>query len=190
LVYDRKDKTFYVFDKKTNEKFNTFASWIKFLKNKKKIFGGERSALATIFFEPNSSSFNLASILRTQQIPYWKSNNSTNIIEVTSLVRTYIDSIKEFSSVGIREIVNGIGITFFKKEQILEKNLIFKWHGNLISYELYVLEKSISEINGIATGIAIERTLFELDNIINYVSKAKICSGQKTKGILINKIKI
>ncbi|GET00444.1 hypothetical protein GLOIN_2v1486843 [Rhizophagus clarus] len=64
LVYDKKDKTFYVFDKKTNEKLSTFASWIKFLKNKR-VFSRERLALATIFFEPNSSSFNLTSFNKT-----------------------------------------------------------------------------------------------------------------------------
>ena len=35
LVYDKQDKIFYVFDKKTGEKFNSFASWFKFLKVKK-----------------------------------------------------------------------------------------------------------------------------------------------------------
>ncbi|PKK59196.1 hypothetical protein RhiirC2_795176 [Rhizophagus irregularis] len=103
LVYDKKDKTFYVFDKKTNEKFSTFASWIKFLKNKR-VFSGERSALATIFFEPNSSSFNLASLLRTEQIPYWKSYNSASIAEVTLLTKTFITSNQKFFGVGIREI--------------------------------------------------------------------------------------
>ncbi|RHZ83121.1 hypothetical protein Glove_99g289 [Diversispora epigaea] len=76
-------------DKKTNEKFNTFASWINFLKS--------------------------TSILRTKQIPYWKNNNSTNIVEVTSLIKTNIVSKKEFSGVGTRKIINGIGITFFWK---------------------------------------------------------------------------
>ncbi|PKY34118.1 hypothetical protein RhiirB3_395319, partial [Rhizophagus irregularis] len=180
LVYDKKDKTFYVFDKKTNEKFSTFAFWIKFLKNKR-VFSGVRSALATIFFEPNSSSFNLASLLRTEQISYWKSNNSTSIKEVTSFIKTLIASNQKFFSVGIREIFNGIGVTFFESKQKLEKDLIIKWQNNLISYELYVLGKSTKEINGIATGIATERTLSEINKTIDYVSMTKICTGQKTK---------
>ncbi|RIA79301.1 hypothetical protein C1645_841014, partial [Glomus cerebriforme] len=49
----------------------------------KKIFGGERSALATIFFEPNTSGFNLSSILRTKPISYWKNYNSATIIEAS-----------------------------------------------------------------------------------------------------------
>ncbi|RIA93246.1 hypothetical protein C1645_819673 [Glomus cerebriforme] len=150
LVYDKKDKIFYNFDKKTNEKFSTFASWIKFLKNKR-VFSGERSALATIFFEPNFSSFNLASLLRAKQIPYWKNYNSTSIAEVTSLIKTLMTSNQKFFGIGIREIINEVG-------------------------------KSVKEINGITTGIAIKRTLSEINETIHYVSMAKICIGQKTKG--------
>ena len=85
--------------------------------------------------------------------------------------------------IGIREIVNEISITFFGKEQKIEKNLIFKWHENLISFTLYVLEKDVKEINGIEAEIAIERTLSEIDKIIHYVSIAKICTEQKTEGM-------
>ncbi|PKB95701.1 hypothetical protein RhiirA5_436214 [Rhizophagus irregularis] len=180
LVYDKQDKIFYVFDKTTGEKFNSFASWFKFLKIKK-IFGGERLALATIFFEPNTSGFNLSSILRTKPIPYWKNYNSATIIEVTSLIKKNINSKQEFFSIGLKEIINGIGIIFFGKGQRIVKNLIFKWQENLISYELYVLEKNIKEIDGVATKIAIERTLSEIEKIINYVLKAKICTGQMTE---------
>ncbi|GES77572.1 hypothetical protein GLOIN_2v1773882 [Rhizophagus clarus] len=83
--------------------------------------------------------------------------------------------------VGLKGIINGIGIIFFGKGQRIVKNLIFKWQGNLISYELYVLEKNIKEIDGVATKIAIERTLSEIEKIINYVLKAKICTGQMTE---------
>ncbi|PKY29270.1 hypothetical protein RhiirB3_445837 [Rhizophagus irregularis] len=121
LIYDKQDRTFYVFDKKTNEKFDTFASWIKFLKIKK-IFSGERSALATIFFEPNSSGSNLASLLRTRQTPYWKNYNSANIAEVTLLIKSFKTSRQEFFDVGIRENVDGISVIFFGKEQKIEKN--------------------------------------------------------------------
>ncbi|GES76078.1 hypothetical protein GLOIN_2v1819209 [Rhizophagus clarus] len=75
-----------------------------------------------------------------------------------------------------------LSIIFFGKGQRIVKNLIFKWQGNLISYELCVLEKNIKEIDGVATKIAIERTLSEIEKIINYVLKAKICTGQMTEG--------
>ncbi|PKC62132.1 hypothetical protein RhiirA1_465563 [Rhizophagus irregularis] len=181
LIYDKQDRTFYVFDKKTNEKFDTFASWIKFLKIKK-IFSGERSALATIFFEPNSSGSNLASLLRTRQTPYWKNYNSANIAEVTLLIKSFKTSRQEFFDVGIRENVDGISVIFFGKEQKIEKYLIIKWQENLISYELNILEKRVKKINGIETGIATERTLSEIEKTICYISVAKICTGQKTEG--------
>ncbi|GES91538.1 hypothetical protein GLOIN_2v1819209 [Rhizophagus clarus] len=47
------------------------------------------------------------------------------------------------------------------------------------------IEKNIKEIDGVATKIAIERTLSEIEKIINYVLKAKICTGQMTEGIVI-----
>ncbi|PKY57852.1 hypothetical protein RhiirA4_511067 [Rhizophagus irregularis] len=181
LIYDKKDKTFYVFDKKSGKKFNTFSSWINFLKIKK-VFKGTRSAIATIFFEPNSSGLSLASILRTtEQVPYWKIHNSASILEVTSLIKTNIATKQEFFGVGMREIVNGIGITFFEKECKVEKDLIIRWQDNLITYDMNVFEKSVKKINGIETGIAIERNFFEISNTIEFVSKVKICPGQITK---------
>ena len=65
------------------------------------------------------------------------------------LIKKNINSKQEFFDVGLKEIINGISITFFGKGQRIVKNLIFKWKGNLISYELYVLEKDIKEIDAI-----------------------------------------
>ncbi|CAB4434938.1 unnamed protein product [Rhizophagus irregularis] len=180
LIYDKQDRTFYIFDKKTNEKFDTFASWIKFLKIKK-IFSGERSALATIFFEPNSSGSNLASLLKTRQTTYWKNYNSTNIAEVTLLIKSFKTSRHEFFDIGIRENVDGISVIFFGREQKIEKYLIIKWQENLISYELNILEKYVKKINGIETGIATERTLSEIEKTICYISVAKICTENRSQ---------
>jgi hypothetical protein len=183
LIYDKKDKTFYVFDKKSGEKFDTFSSWINFLKIKK-VFKGARSAIATVFFEPNSSGLSLISILRTkEQVPYWKIHNSASIVEVTSLVKTNIAFKQEFFGVGIREIVNRIGITFFGKECKVEKDLVIRWQNDLIFYDMKVFEKCVKKINGAEIGIAMERNLFEISKMIEFVSKAKICPGQITKGI-------
>lgn len=84
----------------------------------------------------------------------------------------------------MREIVNGIGITFFGKECKVEKDLIIRWQDNLITYDMNVFEKSVKKINGIETGIAIERNLFEISNTIEFISKVKICPGQITKIIV------
>ncbi|RHZ79691.1 hypothetical protein Glove_142g13 [Diversispora epigaea] len=114
----------------------------------------------------------LASILRIEQIPYWKNNNSASIAEVTTLI-------KEFNGVGIREITDRIGIIFFGKDLKIEKDLIFNWQENLISCKFCVLKKSIKEINETITEIAIKRTLTEIKNIINYVSTIKICNFEQ-----------
>ncbi|GBB98285.1 hypothetical protein RclHR1_03190017 [Rhizophagus clarus] len=165
----------------SGEKFNTFSSWINFLKIKK-VFKGVRSAITTVFFEPNSSGLSLVLILRTnEQVPYWKVHNSASIVEVMSLVKTNITSKQEFFGIGMREIVNGIGITFFEKECKVEKDLIIRWQDNLISYDMNISGKSIKKINGIETRIAIERNFFEINNTIEYVFKAEICPGQITK---------
>ncbi|CAG8508571.1 4983_t:CDS:2 [Diversispora eburnea] len=52
-----------------------------------------------------------------------------SIAEVTTLI-------KKFNGVGIREITNGIGITFFGKDLKIEKDLIFNWQENLISSKI------------------------------------------------------
>ncbi|EXX63043.1 hypothetical protein RirG_156070 [Rhizophagus irregularis DAOM 197198w] len=44
-----------------------------------------------------------------------------------------------------------------------------------------VFEKSVKKIDGIETGIAIERNLFEINKTVEFVSKAKLCPGQITK---------
>ncbi|PKK57529.1 hypothetical protein RhiirC2_797860 [Rhizophagus irregularis] len=80
---------------------------IKFLKIKK-IFSGECSVLATIFFDPNSSGSNLASLLRTRQTPYWKNYNSANISEWQENLISYELNILEKRVKKINTIETGI----------------------------------------------------------------------------------
>ncbi|RHZ82894.1 hypothetical protein Glove_103g266 [Diversispora epigaea] len=94
----------------TNEKFNTFVSWIKFLI--KKIFNGEWSALATIFFETNSSSFSI-----TKQIPYWKNNNSTNIYQQINGIATGI----AIEMLGFEQVVKLWGNYLIRNQTNLSK---------------------------------------------------------------------
>ena len=120
-----------------------------------------------------------------EQVSYWKTSPANSITEIASLIRANITSKQEFFGVGMREITNGIGITFFGKEDKVEKDLIIRWEGNLISYDMHVLEKKVENINGVATGIAIERNLSDINETIQFASKLKICPGHLTKGILI-----
>ncbi|RGB21721.1 hypothetical protein C1646_777426 [Rhizophagus diaphanus] len=85
-------------------------------------------------------------------------NDLASIVEVTLLVKINITSKREFFGVGIREIVNGIGITFFGKEC-----------------------KRVKKIDGIETGIAIKRNLFEINKTVKFVSKAKLYFEQVVK---------
>jgi hypothetical protein len=119
----------------------------------------------------------------TEQIPYWKTYNSASISEVTSLIKTIIASKLEFFGVGMREIVNGVGIIFFGIGNKIEKDLVIRWQNDLIFYDMKVFEKCVKKINGAEIGIAMERNLFEISKMIEFVSKAKICPGQITKGI-------
>ena len=63
----------------------------------------------------------MVSLLRTEQIPYWKNYNSATIIEVTSLIKKNINSKQEFFDVGLKEIINVISISFFGKGQRIVK---------------------------------------------------------------------
>ncbi len=151
------------------------------IKKKKKVFNGKYSVLVIIFFESNSSSFNLALLLRTKKILYQKNSNSASVEKIRLLTETNITLKQELFGIEIREIVNEIGITFFEKKQKIKKNLIFKQCKNLISCKLYILKKSIKKINEVEIEVAIERTLSKIEKIINYVSVAKICIEQKTE---------
>ncbi len=62
-MFDATKKKAFVYDAKTDYKFETFSKWIDVL-GSRGYFKGKRSALVTVFLEPNPSSPNIASILR------------------------------------------------------------------------------------------------------------------------------
>ena len=72
---------------------------------KKGLFSDKRSALVTIFLEPNNSNSNLASILRiSDQAPYWSNRLTVTIVDVSSFIRQKIKLNGEFYGIGLREI--------------------------------------------------------------------------------------
>ncbi|CAJ0751439.1 9385_t:CDS:2 [Entrophospora sp. SA101] len=153
LIYDRSENMSYVYDPKSGNKFNSFFQWLNVLK-KQGLFNGERSAIATIFLEPVTSSPNLASILRPSvQLPYWKNNSTASL-----------------------------RLIFFGSEGNVEKDMTIVWNGNLISYEVNVLGKVVKDIDLIRPGVAAERTFTDVEEAIEYVFDAKICNGKSTKG--------
>jgi len=181
LIYDKDEKMSYVYDIKTGDKFNTFYSWMNAIK-KMGTFSGKRSALATIFLEPNKSSPNLASILRTTQVPYWNNRPTANVFDVFSFVEQKIKLNEEFYGMGLREIEGGLVLTFFGNERKVEKDMIIKWNGILISYEVSVLGKVVKHFDLFSPGILKERTIMEVEEAIQCFYNAKICSGISTKG--------
>ncbi|RHZ48040.1 hypothetical protein Glove_562g45 [Diversispora epigaea] len=70
-----------------------------------RLFKGHRSALATIFLEPNSTRQSIASILcETNHEPYWKTTLLINVQDILLNIKEKILPGKEFSGTAIQEI--------------------------------------------------------------------------------------
>ncbi|CAG8604806.1 14830_t:CDS:2, partial [Dentiscutata erythropus] len=63
LMFDAKEQRTYIYNLINDCKYETFSKWINGLQ-KHGLFKGQRSALATVFLEPNPTSLPIASILR------------------------------------------------------------------------------------------------------------------------------
>ena len=86
-MFDATKKKAFVYDAKTDYKFETFSKWIDVL-GSRGYFKGKRSALVTVFLEPNPSSPNIASILRAPDHgQYWKKSVAACIADVLSSIR-------------------------------------------------------------------------------------------------------
>src|SRR4051794_9048609 len=88
------------------------------------LFKGYRSALATIFLEPNSTSSPIASILRVKSNSYWKTITCTSIQDILSLIQKKSLTGGKFVGIIIQEISEGLELHFFNKRKELEKKLI------------------------------------------------------------------
>ena len=102
---------------------------------KKGLFSDKRSALVTIFLEPNNSSSNLASILSiSDQAPDWSNRPTATIVDVSSFIRQKIKLNGEFYGIGLREIDEGLGLNFFWKEKQYRKKYDNKmvWDADII----------------------------------------------------------
>jgi hypothetical protein len=83
IFYEPKEKKAYVYSVINDRKYGSFFQWMIGLKNRG-LFKGHRSALATIFLEPNPTSPPIASILRTESNSYWKTITYTSIQDIIS----------------------------------------------------------------------------------------------------------
>jgi hypothetical protein len=78
LMYDAKVKKAYVYNAKSDRKFDTFSKWISYLQDRG-YFKEHRSAVATIFLQANPTTPSIASILSTSKyMPYWKVTSLIN----------------------------------------------------------------------------------------------------------------
>jgi hypothetical protein len=184
LIYDKGENTSYVYDPASGNKFNSFFQWLSFLK-KQGLFNGERSAIATIFLEPVTSSPSIASILRPSgQMLYWNNNSTATILDVVTSIKNKIKLNGKLAGTGLREIEQGLALIFLGSEGRVEKDMTIIWNANLISYKVSVLGKFVKNTNVLFPGVAAKRTLAEIEEVIEYVFDAKICSGISTIGIL------
>jgi hypothetical protein len=183
-MYDIREKKAYVYCTKSDCKFETFCKWIIHLESWG-LFKGHRSAVATIFLEPNPTSLSIASILcEPDYIPYWKAISLINTSDILSAIQEKILPEEEFEGTAIQQINKGLEFHFFVKECQPEKKLIIITKDSLHSCEVYVLNQRVKEIYLPFSIEAIERTLSEIINIIRYVFSVKICHGQSTIGNL------
>jgi hypothetical protein len=149
------------------------------------LFKGNKSALATIFLEPNPTSLPIASILyETDYSPYWKTAMFINIKDILLLIQKEILPGGKFSGMAVQEINESLEFNFFERGVKSEKKLTIITQGILLKYEVCILDHILQEIHLPFSSKAMKRTLNEIESLIQYVFSLKICHGQSTKGKL------
>ena len=183
-MYDLKEKKACVYSIKDDRKFDGFSKWIDYLQGRG-FFKGRRSAIATIFLEPNPTSPSIASILYTSEYTsYWKATSLINTTEILSSIQEKILPGGEFAGTVVQEIIGGLEFRFFKEQQLKKKLLILTKSGSH-RCEVYVLNQ-IVQVACLPFPIKeMKRTLDEIIMIIRYVFSVSICHGQSTTGDLI-----
>jgi hypothetical protein len=185
LMFDAKEKKAYVYSVKNDHKYESFCKWMHGLK-KQGLFKGNKSALATIFLEPNPASLPIASILcETDYSPYWKKSLFANIQDILLLIQNEILPGGKFSGMAVQEINEGLEFNFFERGIKSEKKLMIITKGILLEYEIHILDQILQETHLPFSNKAMKRTLGEIENLIQYVFSFKICRGQSTKGKLV-----
>jgi hypothetical protein len=179
IFYDPKEKKAYVYSVINDRKYGSFFQWIVGLKNRG-LFKGYRSALATIFLEPNPTSSPIASILRVKSNSYWKTITCTSIQDILSLIQKESLAGGKFVGIIIQEISEGLELHFFNKRKKLEKKLMILAQGVFLSYKVFVLDQVVDLPFSIE---ATKRTIDEISDLIQYVFSLRICHGQSTIGM-------
>jgi len=156
LMFDATKKKAFVYDAKTDYKFETFSKWIDVL-GSRGYFKGKRSALVTVFLEPNPSSPNIASILRV----------AACIADVLSSIREMAARDGELAGTGIREIEGGVELRFFGQN----------------GYEVRIHGRTVRDDHLPSPTNKMMRNILDVIDIIRFIFSKKICAGQSTKGL-------
>ncbi|GBC31431.2 hypothetical protein GLOIN_2v1799663 [Rhizophagus irregularis DAOM 181602=DAOM 197198] len=181
LFYDAKEKKAYVYSVINDYKYETFSQWMVGLKNRG-LYKGYRSALATIFLEPNPSGPSIGSILRSKSNSYWKVSTYANIQNILSLIKRESLTGGKFMGTVIREISKGLELHFFNNKKKLEKKILIFAQGIFLSYKVWVFDQVLKEVDLPFPVKAMKRTLDEISNLMQYVFSLKVCCGQSTVG--------
>src|SRR2546429_3338761 len=178
LLYDAKEKKACIYSVKNDHNYETFSKWITGLK-KQGLFKGCKSALTTIFLEPNPASPSIASILcESNYTPYWKTSNCSNcasIQDILLLIQKEILLGGKFVGTVIQEINEGLELQFFNQKKKLEKKIMIFAKGGLLSYEVWVLDQILQEIDLFSPIRIMKRTLNEIDILIQHIISLKVC---------------
>ncbi|CAG8785304.1 22603_t:CDS:1, partial [Gigaspora rosea] len=125
------------------------------------LFKGQQLAFAIVFLEPNPTGLPIASILCTSEyILYWKLIASANIEDIFLYMQSEIKLEEKFSENTIRYQDKYLKIYFFKQQQ-LEKQLLIKAKGILITYKVLVYNQFVKEKYLLFLTKAIKRTYNE-----------------------------
>ncbi|CAG8783516.1 10264_t:CDS:1, partial [Rhizophagus irregularis] len=144
------------------------------------LYKGYRSALATIFLEPNPSGPSIGSILRSKSNSYWKVSTYANIQNILSLIKRESLTGGKFMGTVIREISKGLELHFFNNKKKLEKKILIFAQGIFLSYKVWVFDQVLKEVDLPFPVKAMKRTLDEISNLMQYVFSLKVCCGQST----------
>ena len=114
------------------------------------------------------SLINPVQILRITKIPYWSNRSTASIFDVSSFIKQKIRLNEELYGMGLREIEGGLVLIFFgnDNDRKVERDMIIKWSGTLISYEVSVLGKVVKHFDLFSPGISKERTIMEVEEAI------------------------
>ncbi|RIB20251.1 hypothetical protein C2G38_2035409 [Gigaspora rosea] len=117
ILYEKSENYVYVYDMITQNRFSSFAAWIKTL-SIKRFFKGKKSSLATIFLNSSCNGTSIGQIIKGENhSPYFKSAEIITLLTIKTTLTTMIYSNVEFANINLMEDIFSI-VQFCKKSSI------------------------------------------------------------------------